>query len=56
MQPNESNEIIFIALRALEYQGKYQEALAFINTHTKLIVDNIAKHDFLGRIHHNLGN
>lgn len=56
MQPYETSEIVMIALRALEYQGKHQEALAFLEKNGKYIVDTVAKNDTLGRLHHHLGH
>jgi len=51
MKRHEKSEIILIGLRALEAQGKYQAALDFLKSNETQIVDNVAKHDHLGRIH-----
>jgi len=51
MKRHEKSEIILIGLRALEAQVKYQAALDFLKSNETQIVDNVAKHDHLGRIH-----
>jgi len=56
MQAHEANEVVFIAVRSLEAQGKTQEALTFLNKNKKLVCDEVARADFQGRLSQRLGN
>lgn len=56
LKPTEVSEVVLLALRALNKQGKHAEALTFFNKHKDRIVDPVSKADYLGRIHLALGN
>ena len=55
MKPHEASEIALIAIRANIKMNKYREALTFYNKHKSIIVDEVAKADYLGKIHQALG-
>ena len=56
MKPHECSEVVLIAIRSLMAQNKNEEALNFLNTNKRLIVDTVALNDYLGKIYSNLGN
>ena len=56
MQEHEASEVVMMCVRALEAQGKNQEALNFISKNRKLIVDEVACADYQGRLYQKLGN
>ena len=56
MKPHECSEVVLIAIRSLIAQNKNEEALNFLNTNKRLIVDTVALNDYLGKIYSNLGN
>jgi predicted Zn-dependent protease len=56
MKPHEANEVICMGVRALFAQNKYQEALNYINTHSKMLIDRVSRFEYLGKIHQQLGD
>jgi len=48
---HEISEIVLIAVRAQEALGNHSEALDYMQTHSEKIVDEVARFDYLGRLH-----